>query len=110
MPRNSFLSWGRRVAVFCGTGLCLSAIVTPTAIAGRQQIFAQGNHGTSNRLGAEGDSAYIVSSQGQNRGILLSKVNQNGFAYNAGLTEGDVLLNINGHVTPSFSDADRVLG
>jgi uncharacterized protein YkwD len=105
----SSCGWIRSVSV-CLVAIFLFIVLSANEVeAARQQIFAQGGAGSSNRLGAEGQCAYIVSSQGQNRGILLSKVNGNGLASNAGMTEGDVLLNVNGHVIASFPDADRVL-
>jgi uncharacterized protein YkwD len=100
-----------KMRVFLTQAIVLFSLVfMPSgASAARQQIFAQGGAGLSNRLGAEGQSAYIVSSQGQNRGVLISKVYDNGLANSAGVAEGDVILNVNGHVLSSFSDVDRVL-
>jgi uncharacterized protein YkwD len=75
-----------------------------------RQIFPQSNQVMSSRLlGASGVAAYIVSSQGTNRGLLINQVTPSSVAARIGIAEGDVLLNLNNHVVDSASQADRIL-
>lgn len=62
----------------------------------------------SNRLGAYGVAAYIVTARGSNRGMLITQI-KGGLAPRFGLTEGDVLLQLNNRVVQNAQDADRIL-
>jgi uncharacterized protein YkwD len=93
------------VTIFTGSGSNLDGLA-----ATRQQIFPQSTNVIQSRLlGAAGVAAYIVSSQGTNRGLLIHAVSQNGLAARIGLAPGDVLLNLNSRVVDSASQADRIL-
>ena len=109
----------RTIARIIATALLLNSmllapsfVLTESAQAGvRQQIFPLSKTPiTSSLLGATGLSAYISTAQGTNRGFLLTASTSGSLASRIGLEVGDVLLNINGHVIDSGSQADRVLG
>ncbi|HEY9776109.1 MAG TPA: CAP domain-containing protein [Planktothrix sp.] len=60
-------------------------------------------------LSASGVACYVASSMGNNRGLLLKDVTNNGLGSNIGLSPGDVLLQIDSHVITDAGAADRVL-
>jgi uncharacterized protein YkwD len=64
----------------------------------------------SQRLGASGKAAYIVSAVGTRSGLLITEVADRTLAANIGLAEGDVLLTINSRVCTTATDVDRFLG
>jgi len=64
----------------------------------------------SSRLGASGSAAYILTGRTSNRGLYITSVNSGSVAAKLGLSEGDVLLQINSRVVQTAADADRILG
>lgn len=63
----------------------------------------------SQRLGAMGTSAYILTGRSSNRGLYITNVNPGSLAAKMGLEQGDVLLQVNNRVATSAADADRIL-
>lgn len=75
-----------------------------------KQIYTMSNRQElSVRLGAYGVPAYIVTARGTNRGFYISSISGRGVASQAGLTDGDVLLQLNNRVVQTARDADRIL-
>ncbi len=64
----------------------------------------------SSRLGASGSAAYILTGRTSNRGLYITSVSSGSVAAKLGLSEGDVLLQINSRVVQTAADADRILG
>lgn len=64
----------------------------------------------SSRLGASGSAAYILTASTSNRGLYIKSVSSGTVAAKLGLSEGDVLLQLNGRVVQTAADADRILG
>ncbi|MGH9553313.1 MAG: CAP domain-containing protein, partial [Terriglobales bacterium] len=76
----------------------------------RKQIYeASHTVQTSESLGASGVAAYVVSSMGTNRGFLIKDLSGGGLARSAGMSEGDVVLSLDGHIVQSANDVDRAL-
>jgi len=109
-PTKSVLSL---TSIFIISTMIAFSTSHPGCIAGdtpQQQIFALSRVvASSDTLGVSGYSAYITSSQGNNRGLLLSAVVPGSLAALIGMSPGDVLLNLNSHVVESASAADQIL-
>ncbi len=63
----------------------------------------------ASRLGASGSAAYILTARTSNRGLYIKSVSSGSVAAKLGLSEGDVLLQLNGRVVQTAADADRIL-
>jgi uncharacterized protein YkwD len=101
------------VSIFIISTITVFSISHLAVIAGntyQQQVFPLSRElASSSTLGVSGYSAYITSSVGNNRGLLLSAVVPGSLAARIGMSPGDVLLNLNSHVVENASTADRIL-
>lgn len=64
---------------------------------------------SSERLGANGSSGYILTARSSNRGLYITMVIRGSVAAKLGLEPGDVLLQLNNKVVSSATEADRIL-
>ncbi len=93
--------------------ICLLSAAGDQGAFARQisrQIFTYSDRvDMSSRLGASGSAAYILTGRTSNRGLYIKSVSSGSVAAKLGLSEGDVLLQLNSRVVQTAADADRIL-